>query len=240
MWHRQAAALALAADRVGVGTAELPAIQGRILAQRVSLEAAGAAGDLAPTPTEVAAAMPALGDLSPAAVRAALTSVTTTLDAADAALEASPAPVRTVPAPPPPPSLPAPPPPPPTPAARPGPPFPAPAQSSGPVRKSSPRLRNAIIYAGYSFTVLVVQVLLFATVDAERSLPLLGPLCLGILPAFAWAAGWLTIGVAFKANPGEPKLDRTPRLGVFIALLPNLILFGWLILLFVIQQFVQD
>ena len=95
-WHRQAAALAAAADRVGVADADLPAVRERLAVQQARL-AGAATGSwplaLAPTAADVAAAMPALGDLSPAAVANALTAIAATLDAVDAALEGSPQPV---------------------------------------------------------------------------------------------------------------------------------------------------
>jgi hypothetical protein len=65
-----------------------------------------------------------------------------------------------------------------------------------------------------------------------QTLPLLAPVCLLVLPAFAWLAGWLTIGVAFPAPPGEPATPRTPRLGAIICLLPNLALCAGLGVLF--------
>lgn len=208
MWHRQVAALAAAADRVGVAATELPEVRARLLAQRSSFaEAAAAAGgplpNLVPSPTEVAAAMPALGDLSAGAVRAAIQTISSTLDATDAALAAH----RT-------------------------PPPRAMALAAG--HQVTPRAtglaawpaegRNALVYGGYALTVLIVQLVLLAVLDEQRALPLLSPVCLVILPAFAWAAGWFTIGVAFRPPPGGPPLKRTPRLGALVCLAPNLLL----------------
>src|SRR5882757_2666702 len=72
-WHRQVAALAAAAQRAGVADDQLPAVRARLLTQQARFaEAAGRTGvalpALAPTPTEIASAAPALGDLSPATV----------------------------------------------------------------------------------------------------------------------------------------------------------------------------
>ena len=73
-WHRQVAALAAAADRAGVATAELPAVRARLLPSRAASPRSGpdgaAAAGLVPTPIEIAAAGPALGDLSEPAVAA--------------------------------------------------------------------------------------------------------------------------------------------------------------------------
>jgi hypothetical protein len=259
MWHRQAAALALAADRVGVGADQLPTIQARLAAQRSALTAAAAASgspnpELTPTSTEVAAAMPALGDLSTEAVGQALQALIDTLDAADAALTGSPSPGRpissseTISGTNPPTPVAAPPVAPPTVRGFPKPPPPAPGvpppqvapQSAVPA--SGPNItgwsagpRNALVYGGYSLSVLVVQVVLLATLDEERTLPLLAPFCLLVLPAMAWFAGWLTIGAAFRPLPGEPAVKRTPRLGVLVCLLPNLALCAVLGALFIVR-----
>ena len=93
-WHRQVAALAVAADRAGVAQPELPAVRARLLTQRARFgELAARAGQplpaLTPTPTDVAAAAAALGDMSPAAVGRAMQSAFATLDAADAAIQAA-------------------------------------------------------------------------------------------------------------------------------------------------------
>jgi hypothetical protein len=229
-WHRQVAALVAAADRVGVAEKDLPAVRARLLSQQARFaQAAARTGSplpaLAPTPTEIAAATPALGDLSSVAVAETFRTNYSTLDAVDsilAAYLASAAGADHVPV---------------TPIAGPtGTPTPttatmAPAPAvtvAGPAPSGVSRwpasARNALVYGGYAFAVLVVQVLLLAVADAEQTLPLLAPVCLLVLPAFAWAAGWFTIGVAFRSPPGWPKVKRTPRLGAIVCLLPNLLL----------------
>ncbi len=92
--------------------------------------------------------------------------------------------------------------------------------------------RNAGIYGGYALTVLIVQLALLAALDEERVLPLLAPVCLVAMPAFAWSAGWLTIGIAPRAAPDRTPLQRNPRLGALICLVPNLLLCGGLGVLF--------
>ena len=235
MWHRQAAALVAAADRVGVGTGELPAVQQRLLVQRARLaEAVAAAGPPAPTlePTsaDIAAAMPALGDLSPEAVIAALAAAEATLDAADSVLAAQ---RRPVPQPPPPAAVPvfvpaATPPTPPATAA-------VAVRNRRDVTNWPPSTRNAIIYGGYAAAVLITQFILFTLFD-ETQLPKLAPCCLVVLPAFSWAAGWATIGLAFSGGPGDPKVNRTPRLGLLINLIPNALLCAGVGVLFVVHQ----
>ena len=101
--------------------------------------------------------------------------------------------------------------------------------------------RNLPIYAAFAFVVLVIQLGLLATVD-ETALPVFAPLCLLGLPALAWAAGWLTIGLSFGSE-SRPEDDaeaapvhRSPRLGAVICLAPNLLLCCWLFALFVFRR----
>ncbi len=70
--------------------------------------------------------------------------------------------------------------------------------------------RNALVYAAFALGVVGLQLGLFATVD-ETALPVFAPLCLLGLPAIAWAAGWLTIGLAFRPEIGDeaPAAART-------------------------------
>jgi hypothetical protein len=268
-WHRQAAALVAAADRVGVAEAELPAVRERLVTQQARLTAATAARGgwplaLAPAAADVAAAMPALGDLSPVAVAAALSAIAATLDTVDAAL-AGPArlpadtptsqggssaltihggpdvlgqvvPPGLAPAPTPPPATGAtwPPPTPPYLAQAPHRPptrYQAPATDGGQRRRGiaawPTTSRNLAVYAVYATMVTMLQVAAFA-VYSERSLSLLGPCCLVVLPAFSWAAGWFTIGVAFGSGPSDREIDRTPRLGALVSLAPDLLLCAWL------------
>jgi hypothetical protein len=226
-WHRQVAALAAAADRAGVADADLPAVRARLAAQQSRLaEAAARSGAplpaLVPTPSEIASAGPALGDLSDAAVGRTIRTMWSTLDAVDAAL-GQPAPVATagqrIGTPP---------------AAGPAPEPVAAAAAAGPQpivpQELAQRvgrnlvLRNAAIYAGFATGVLVAQAALFVALDENTALPLSAPLCLLILPALAWLAGFLTIGVVFRSPPGGPPLKRNPRLGAVICLVPDLLL----------------
>jgi hypothetical protein len=231
MWHRQAAALVAAADRVGVGTGELPAVQQRLLVQRARLaEAVAAAGPpapaLEPTPADIAAAMPALGDLSPEAVVAALAAAEATLDAADSVLANQRRPV----------------PQPPHAVVPVGAPAASPPVASAvavrnrrDVTNWPSTTRNALVYGGYAAAVLVTQFILFTLFD-ETELPKLAPCCLVVLPAFSWAAGWATIGLAFSSGPTGPKVDRTPRLGLLVNLIPNALLCAGVGVLYVVHQ----
>jgi hypothetical protein len=237
MWHRQAAALVAAADRVGVGTSELPAVQQRLLVQRARLaEAVAVAGPpvpmLEPTAADVAAAMPALGDLSSEAVTAALAAADATLDAADAALNAVAAQRRPAPPPPAAPAAPVA-----TPAAVAGPPGAATTATRNrrDVANWPVNTRNALVYGGYAAAVVVTQLILFTLFD-ETQLPKLAPCCLVVLPAFSWAAGWATIGIAFGAGGGGPTVDRTPRLGLLVNLIPNVLLCAGVGVLFAVHQ----
>ncbi len=89
---------------------------------------------------------------------------------------------------------------------------------------ASTRGRIAVIYAGYAVAVLFTQLVLFVVLDEDRALPLMAPVCLVVLPAIAWAAGWWTVGVAFRGPRGPAQVDRGPRLGALICLAPNLLL----------------
>jgi hypothetical protein len=71
--------------------------------------------------------------------------------------------------------------------------------------------------------VLIVQAVLFLVLKEATELPTVAPLCLLVLPALAWAAGWLSIGALFEAPTGE-RLDRSPRVGVVVCLVPNVLL----------------
>src|SRR5690606_1807976 len=84
-------------------------------------------------------------------------------------------------------------------------------------------LRNAAVYGAYAAPVLAVQAFLFLLLDEAGSLPAAAPLCLLVLPALAFLAGYLTIGTLFPAPAGE-AVNRTPRLGVVICLIPNAVL----------------
>jgi len=256
-WHRQVAALVAAADRAGVATTELPAVRARLLLQqsRLTEEAArmGAAlPALVPSASEIAAVGPALGDLSEPAVALTVRTMYSTLDAADSALSlptptpagaasgtaAMAMPGATAPA-----DVAGP--------SRPldvaSTPTVAPQASASASRARTPTarisdatersvpLRNATVYGSFAATVLVVQIVLFIVLD-ETTLPLTGPLCLLVLPAFAWLAGYLTIGVAFRPAPGQRTVERTPRLGAIVCAVPDMLLFAGVVVLFAIEN----
>ncbi len=259
-WHRAVAAMVEAADRAGVAAEDLPELRARLATQSGLLsQAASRLGAplpaLVPSAAEVASAGANLGDLSPAAVASATRTMRTTLAAVDSAL--NPEAGRTVPPAQATPST--------VDAPRlsdtlrtPG----APAKVGAPRASDTPgtqggddawrvrpggaaaavasaaqrsvRLRNAAIYGAYSAAVLAVQVVLFLLLDESTSLPTAAPLCLLILPAFAWTAGWLSIGVLFTPGP-DGTLDRSPRLGVLVCMIPNVLLCAAVGVLFVAQ-----
>jgi hypothetical protein len=179
-----------------------------------------------PTPDEIAAAGSALGDLSIGAVHDAMRAAGQTLDAADAELGRGPA----------------------SPGLRseatgeggarmaPGPARAERGSAPGPeavptgVTAWPAGARNALIYGGFATFVFVIQLALFLIASEESTLPMLAPVCLLVLPALAWAAGWLTIGAVFRTG-GTPT-KRTPRLGALICLAPNALLCAGLGVLF--------
>jgi hypothetical protein len=241
-WHRQVAALAAAADRAGVATADLPAVRTRLLAQQSRLtEVAARAGTplpaLVPSPSEIATAGAALGDLTDATVAQTVRTMMSTLDAVDSTLGVPVVtPVLTPVGPPPPVQPPNPNP------DQPGPRSPQWTGPAGPhgtalVERAGqrPGLRNGLVYGGFAITVLAVQLGLFVVLD-DTQLPLTAPICLLVLPAFAWLGGFITIGVVFRSPPGEKPASRSPRLGAIVCALPDLLLCAGIGVLFVANK----
>jgi hypothetical protein len=240
VWHRQIAALVAAADRAGVATEDLPAVRARLAAQVADFtRAASLAGSplpaLQPTASEIAAVTPALGDLSDAATGQLLRTASATLDAADAALtttgvsltpvaassqgasggptKASVGPAGPTPAP----------------VAPPSGPTSAPPRPAKGIETWRAGPRNSLVYGGCTLVLLVLQAALFYSIN-ETQLTLLSPVCLLVLPAFGWAAGWMLIGVLFEPAAGT-KLNRTPRLGALVCFAPEVVV----MLIFVIE-----
>jgi hypothetical protein len=98
-----------------------------------------------------------------------------------------------------------------------------------------PRLRNAAVYGGFAVTVFIVQLGLFVVLD-DTQLPLTAPLCLLVLPAFAWLGGFITISALFRSPPGGRPVSRTPRLGAVICALPDLLLCAGVATLFIADK----
>jgi hypothetical protein len=90
------------------------------------------------------------------------------------------------------------------------------------------------IYGAYSAAVLSVQLFLFLVLDESRQLPSAAPVCLLVLPAMAWAAGYLTIGAVASPGPNG-KVRHAPRLGLVICLIPDALLFVWVGVLFLVN-----
>lgn len=220
-WHRQIAGLATAADRAGVATAELPALRARLFAQQarfgeVAARSGSALPALVPTPVEIAAAASSLGDMSPGVVSRAIQSALVTLDAADRALAGLPTPATTTAPQPVGAAGPAP-------AAPPGTPVTPPARVPTVLPDAPPTLRNGLVYGVYALCVSVIQLVLFFVLNENSTLLYASPICLLVLPAFAWLAGYLTIGAITPKTPGQ-AVGRSPRLGAFVCAAPDLLL----------------
>lgn len=229
-WHRQVAAMVEAADRAGVATGELSGLRERLSTQaglltQSATRLGGPLPALVPTPAEIAIAGQSLGDLSAAAVAGAVRTMNSTLAAVDSALgtgaatESSTSPTAATASPP---------------ANEPPPTAPAPRAAADPpvvatLARRPVRLRNAVVYGAYSAVVFVVQAMLYVLLDEAR-LPAAAPVCLLVLPALAWLAGYLTVGTLFPAPPGE-QLNRTPKLGAIVCLVPNGLLCGGAVVL---------
>lgn len=250
VWHRQIAALVAAADRAGVAPDDLPAFRARLAAQVFEFtQVASLAGvplpALQPTASEIAAVSPALGDLGDAAAAQLLRTASATLDAAEAVLRGSPTSVvQTAPGqqstgpyatftpqstglaegppPPVPPTVPlqAKPTDPVGLIAAPAPPEQAARRAKG-IEMWRPGARNGAVYGSCALFVAIIQVVLFFSVN-ETLLTYLSWVCVLLLPAFSWAAGWLLIGFLFEPAPGT-TLNRTPKLGAVIAAAPDLL-----------------
>ncbi len=79
------------------------------------------------------------------------------------------------------------------------------------------RRRNAAVYAGYAILLAVAQSPFVFALMRERASGVFA-LCGLVFPPIAFALGWLTVGVAFRAAPGGGRVDRTPALGILISL----------------------
>jgi hypothetical protein len=220
-WHRQAAAVAAAAARTGVRHDDLTRVRERLLAQQGRFSEVAALAEtelpsLVPTPAEVTTAAPALGDGSVEAVAAALRTASSTLDAADAALTTMAAdPASAIPR---------------QSSRRPSATPPAGAAEAragaaeAQVEESQLPVaaRNAVIYGLYAIGMLGLQIPFLLFITESQLLSLAADLV--VLPAFAWAAGWATIGWAYKPQPGQKATDRSPRLGLIVCILADLFL----------------
>ncbi len=250
VWHRQVAAMVEAADRAGVAADDLPELRTRLATQagvltHTAARLGGMLPALLPTPAEIATAGSTLGDLSAPAIAGAVRTMQTTLTAVDAALgvgatmSTGDSQARTVAAPAAPQRT----------AVGPGPatevgvppstsdvPSLLPSAPAGPIgiARRGVLLRNTAVYGAYAAVVLAVQVVLFVFLDEVHELPAAAPLCLLVLPALAWLAGFLTVGALVRAGPGE-KPDRTPRLGAAVCLIPNALLCGAVVVLFLVS-----
>jgi hypothetical protein len=84
-----------------------------------------------------------------------------------------------------------------------------------------PRLRNMLVYGPLALIVLVVQVILFTLVSETN--PVYAALFALIMPAMAFALGFVAIGLVFPAPPGG-QVERTPLLGLAICLSPIVVI----------------
>jgi hypothetical protein len=74
--------------------------------------------------------------------------------------------------------------------------------------------------------VVILQVWLFL-VSSDDSAIFQGLFCVVIFPLLAWLVGFLTVGWIYAPTPGQPPVNRTPRLGLAICLVPDLLLCVW-------------
>ena len=87
-----------------------------------------------------------------------------------------------------------------------------------------PVARNALIYGGYALLAAVLEVVAFLGVDEASAASVLVLGCGLVLPVFAFALGWLTVGAL------PDRASRTPGLGAamsLLALVPLLAMVVW-------------
>ncbi|MGR6322564.1 hypothetical protein Q2K19_12770 [Micromonospora soli] len=90
------------------------------------------------------------------------------------------------------------------------------------------RPRNLLVYGPLALVVPLVQVVLFlATGTGPVSIL---ALVIGLpMPAVAFMAGWLAVGRLFRPRP-EDRVDRTPRFGALLCLVPAVLTTAGLVL----------
>ena len=87
-------------------------------------------------------------------------------------------------------------------------------------RLAVPWQRNLLVYGPFALVVLVVQIVLSAVADSQARLGY-ALLCSLTLPVFAFALGWVAIGIVWGGK--DAKVDRTPIMGAAVCLAPVLI-----------------
>lgn len=85
----------------------------------------------------------------------------------------------------------------------------------------SPRARNLLVYGPLGLIVPLLLLLVYAFAGTSPVMVL--ALVVGLpAPAVAFGAGWLAVGRLFPAPP-EDRVDRTPRFGALVCLIPALV-----------------
>ncbi|RGC70933.1 hypothetical protein C5N14_00330 [Micromonospora sp. MW-13] len=95
----------------------------------------------------------------------------------------------------------------------------------GPLRPAAwpPRVRNLLVYGPLALVVPLLQVVLFLAAGTGPA-SLVALVCGVPMPAAAFVAGWLAVGRLFGGAAPDPatggRLDRTPRWGALVCLVP--------------------
>lgn len=92
----------------------------------------------------------------------------------------------------------------------------APWPPNAPAEPTAARRRwsVAVIYSAFALACLIVQFGFLVALDASQ-LTYASPVCLLVLPAFAWAGAFMTLAATHRG------VDRRPRLGAAICVLPD-------------------
>jgi BMFP domain-containing protein YqiC len=91
-----------------------------------------------------------------------------------------------------------------------------------------PYLRNGAVYGAFAAVAAVVQVAVFLLASETSIVSIAAVPCGLVLPVFAFALGWLTIGL-FRPGPAEDSVDHTAAFGAWVSALAAAPLIGMII-----------
>jgi hypothetical protein len=98
----------------------------------------------------------------------------------------------------------------------------------GPFPDLPQTLRNLIVYGAAAVLVLIGWLILFLVSSGPVG-GFVGLVCGATLPAFAFGASWLTVGLLYG------KVDRTPVIGAAVSAAPFVLFCGWTVVAAVLR-----
>jgi hypothetical protein len=93
----------------------------------------------------------------------------------------------------------------------------------GPFPDLPQTLRNLVVYGAAAVLVLIGWLVLFLVSNSVAT-QFLGLVCGATLPAFAFGASWVTVGLLYG------KVDRTPVIGAAVSAAPFVLFCGWTVI----------